>query len=150
MCYPTRRECVPTLALRVVTEHFFWQSGKSPSIYEGIMWFKCTGCRKLRYTELNGSSPRVLKFSWHCHLIWPGVNLPWTSLHYAKSVVEVSGKQVASTFSHSWSERRLLDTKLDGLHSLGEFPPKLLLLVSENKPQKLRKCFHVRIALWRV
>lgn len=63
------------------------------------------------------------------------------------SVVEVSGKQVASTFSHSWSERWLLDTKLDSTAFFGGISSQAALLVSENKPQILLKCLHVWICV---
>lgn len=46
----------PRQAVRVVTEHFFWWSGKSPSpAHEGIKWFKCAGCHKLQQAEADGS-----------------------------------------------------------------------------------------------
>lgn len=108
------------------------------------MWFKCIGCRKLWYTEVNGSSPHVLKFSWHCHLIWPGVNLPWTSLHYAKcsrSEWETGGLDFLSFLVWAW----LLDTNLDSTAFFGGISSQATLLVSENKPQILLKCLHVWI-----
>lgn len=86
MCYRTRWERVPTPAVRVVTEHFSWQSGKSPSpAHEGIEWFKCTGCHKLQLAVfLHG-----LRLRWYCQLTWPCVHL-----HGAKRAIET--RQVTS------------------------------------------------------
>lgn len=147
MCYRTRRECVPTLALRVVTEHFPLTKWEIAIYTRGSCDLNAWDAANCGALAVNGTSPRVFKFSWHCHLIWPGVNLPWTGLHYAKSVAEVSGKQVASTFSHSWSERWLLDTKLDSPHSLEGISSQATLLVSANKPQILLKCLHVWVGI---
>lgn len=91
--------------------------------HDGIMWFRCIGCHKLWYSKVNGSSTHVLKLSWHCHLIWSGVNPPWTSLHYASSVVEVSGKQVALAFSHSCSEAGFWTRSWTACSLLGKLLP---------------------------
>lgn len=90
-----------------------------------------TNCATLQFMA---ASPHILKFSWHCHLIWPGVNLTWTSVHYAKGAGEVRRKQVAS-FSHSYSEHWNIDFK-EKLEFF-EFYPRLLLLLLAYMPVNL-------------
>lgn len=59
MCDCTRWERVPTPAVRVVTEHLFWQIGKSPSpAHEDMEWFKCT--------QTDCSILHDLRFGWYC------------------------------------------------------------------------------------
>lgn len=64
-----------------------------------------------------------------------------------KSVVEVSGKQVASTFSLSWSRLWASGHKVGQLAFLGGISSQATLLVSENKPQILLKCLHMCICV---